>query len=105
MDRMSDYEISYLRHFVDQRAVREFPDGFAETMFRNADNHYYDRLTERFVAVKRTHFKGRERDIALVYEIEDDSIVFVTITLLKERQQQNRVLSGRWERHEPESNL
>ena len=106
MDRMSDYEISYLRHFVDQKAVREFPDGFAEMLFRNADYYYYDHLTERFVAVKRTHFKGRERDIVLAYEVaSEDVIVFVTITLLKERQQQNRVLSGRWERHEPESNL
>ena len=102
---MSDYEISYLRHFVDQKAVREFPDGFAETLFRNADNYYYDCLRGRFVAVKRAHFKGRERDIALVYEIEDDSVVFVTITVLKERQQQNRVSAGRWERYEPESNL
>ena len=102
---MSDYEILYLRHFNEQKAVREFPDGFAETLFRNADSYYYDRVTGRFVAVKRAYFKGRERDIALAYEIESDVIVFVTITLLKERQQQNRVSSGRWERYEPEIDL
>ena len=102
---MSDYGISYLRHFIDQKAVREFPDGFAETLFQNADNYYRDLLRGRFVAVKRAYFKGRERDIALVYEIEDNSIVFVTITMLKEGQQQNRVSSGRWERYEPEINL
>lgn len=103
---MTDYEILYLRHFNEQKAEREFPDGFAETLFRNADNYYYDNLTDRFVAVKRARFKGRERDIALAYEIASgDVIVFVTITLLKERQQQNRVSAGRWERHEPESNL
>ena len=82
---MSDYGISYLRHFINQKAVREFPDGFAEMLFRDADNYYYDHLRGRFVAVKRAHFKGRERDIALVYEIEDGGIVFVTITVLKER--------------------
>ena len=102
---MPDHRISYLRHFIDQKAVREFPDGFAETLFHDADNYYRDHLRGRFVAVKRSYFKGRERDIALVYEIEDSGIVFVTITMLKEGQQQNRVSSGRWERHEPEINL
>ena len=58
MDRMSDYEISYLRHFVDQKTVREFPDGFAEMLFGNGDNCYYDRLTGRFVAVKEGAFQG-----------------------------------------------
>ena len=102
---MTDHKIVYLRHFTEQKQVREFPDGFAEMLFRNADNHYYDRLRGRFVAVKRAYFKGRERDIALVYEIEDYAIVFVTMTLLKERQQLNRVSSGRWERYEPETDL
>lgn len=102
---MSDYGVSYLRHFIDQKAIREFPDGFAETLFRDADSYYYDHLRGRFVAVKRAYFKGRERDIALVYETDDNGIVFVTITMLKEGQQQNRVSSGRWERHEPEINL
>ena len=102
---MSDYEISYLRHFIDRKEIREFPDGFAETLFRDADSYYRDHLRGRFVAVKRANFKGRERDIALVYEIENNGIVFVTIIVLKERQQQNRVSSGRWERYDPEINL
>lgn len=102
---MPEYEISYLRHFVEQKALRDFPDGFAEELIREADNYYNDRLRGRFVAVKRVHFRGRERDIALAYEIEDNVIVFVTMTLLKEGQERNRVSSGRWERHEPEIDL
>ncbi len=72
---------------------------------QEADAHYYDTRTGNMIAVKRMYVLGRERDVAVAYEMQGHIRRFITIFPLKEGQQRNRRESGRWTPHEPESEL
>ncbi len=60
-------EIRYSKHFLERKTLRDFPEALAENVFLPADDHFYDAVTNTFIAVKRTLFPDTERDIALVY--------------------------------------
>lgn len=62
---------------------REFPNGFGEMLLRDADNYFYDTEENTSIAVKRVLFKGRERDVALVFAVEGSTVAFVSIFPLK----------------------
>ena len=55
-----------------------------------------DPATDTLVAVKRVFFQGSERDLALTYRLDEESVVFITIHPLKEGQKERRIRSGRW---------
>ena len=102
---MNDYEIIYRRHFGQRMREREFPDGFGEMLLRNADNYYYDTEEYTSIAVKKLHFKGRERDIALIFAVEGSAIAFISIFPLKAGELRRKIQSGKWARYETASNL
>lgn len=84
---------------------REFPDGFGEMLLRDADNYYYDVEEHTSIAIKRLQFKGRERDIALVFVVEGNSIAFVSIFPLKVGELRRKIQMGKWAHDETASNL
>ena len=83
------------KHFVVRKELRSIPDGMAETIFTQANEHYKDTRTNYFIAVKRMKFQGAERDMALTYSITEDKIELVTLHPLKDGQRENRVRSRR----------
>lgn len=84
---------------------REFPNGFGEMLLRDADNYYYDTEERTSIAVKRLHFKGRERDVALVFVVEGRAIAFISIFPLKTGEIRRKIQTGKWARDETASNL
>ena len=90
-------KITFSRHFIERNTLRGIGKDVAEKIFSEADGHYLDSQTNTFVAVKRMVFKGKERDVGLVYRKAQDEIVFITIHPLKDGQKKNRINSGRWE--------
>ncbi|MCY3544282.1 MAG: hypothetical protein OXI16_07245 [Chloroflexota bacterium] len=102
---MNDSEITYRPHFRLRMRQREFPDGFGEMLLRDADNYYYDTQENTSVAVKRVPFKGRERDIALIFSVEGSAIAFISIFPLKLGELRRKTQMGKWARDETASNL
>ena len=98
-------EIIYRRHFRLRMRQREFPDGFGEMLLRDADNYYYDTEEETSIAVKRLHFKGRVRDIALVFVVEGSAIAFISIFPLKVGEIRRKIQMGKWVHDETASIL
>jgi hypothetical protein len=89
-------EIVFSDHFLIRKRLRQIPDGLAESIFRNAEEHYEDRGTGTYVAVKRMHLYGRVREVALVYTRKPGRIILITLHPLKEGQKERRIKSGRW---------
>ncbi|SHJ85845.1 hypothetical protein SAMN02745219_03505 [Desulfofundulus thermosubterraneus DSM 16057] len=88
--------VVYSKHFAIRKELRGIPDGMAETIFTQADEHYKDTQTDYFIAVKHMEFQGAERDMALTYSMSEGKIVLVTLHPLKDGQRENRVRSRRW---------
>ena len=98
-----DPEIRYYKHFERARREHLLPEGSGEMVLQRPDAYYYDTLRNRMIAVKRVFVPGAERDVAVAYEIADNTTWLVTVFPLKEGQQRNRQESGRWVQYEPES--
>ena len=98
-------EFRYYDHYHKDLIERPYLVGFAEIILQNPDARYYDNNTGNFVAVKRVYAREAERDVEVAYKIAGNITWVVNISLLKERQQQNRRQSGRWVPYEPESEL
>ena len=98
-------EFRYYDHYYQRLSERPYLEGVAETVLQSPDAHYYDTSERRLVAVKRMFVLGAERDVAVAYEIVENIIWLVSLFLIKERQQRNRLLEGRWVRYEPQSEL
>ena len=81
------------------------PDEFGEMLLRDADNYYYDTEENTSIAVKRVPFKGRERDVALVFSFEDSVLAFISIFPLKAGELRRKIQMGKWTRDETASNL
>ena len=102
---MNDFEIIYRPHFRLRMRQREFPDGFGEMLLRDADNYYYDTEEDTSIAVKRVRFKGRERDIALIFSAEGSAIAFISIFPLKVGELRRKIQMGKWSQDETASYL
>ena len=102
---MNDREITYRQHFRIRMQQREFPDGFGEMLLRDADSYHYDTEEHTSIAVKRVRFKGRERDVALVFSVEGSVVVFISIFPLKAGEVRRKIQMGKWVRDETASNL
>ena len=100
-----DSEFRYYDHYCRRLSERPYLEGLAEMILQNPDATYYDTSKFRFVAVKRLFLLGAERDVAVAYEIVDNIVWLVSLFLLKERQQQNRLREGRWVSYEPARGL
>ena len=74
-------------------------------LLRDADNYYYDTEENTSIAVKRVWFKGRERDIALVFSVEGNAITFISIFPLKVGELRRKIQMGKWAQDETPSNL
>ena len=99
-------QIRYASRYEEKRLYHSIPEGIGEAVLQSPDARYYDTSREnRLIAVKRMYVLGAERDVALAYEIEANITWLITVFPLKEGQQRNRRVSGRWITYEPESGL
>ncbi len=98
-------KIRFSQHFSERQRLREIPNGLAETILHDADNHYRNGITGWNIAVKRIDFLGKERDVALTFTIDENEIVFIILHPLKEGQKDQRIENKRWIPYEPKSLL
>ena len=98
-------EFRYYDHYHRRLRERPYLEGFAEIVLQSPDATYYDNNTGNLVAVKQVYVLGRDRDVEVAYNIAGNITWVVNLSLLGERQQQNRLREGRWVPYEPDSEL
>lgn len=69
-------------------------------IFENPDEKYFDTETNNFIAIKKSDYFGKNRDIMIVYNEQNDAIKIITIHPLKQDQKMRRIESGRWKKYE-----
>lgn len=91
-------EIIYTAHLELRLKLRGIPHNLPRAIYKTAEERYFDRETEKNVAVKRVNYKGKKRELMLAYQETDAGAHLVTIHPLKEYQKVSRVKSGRWQK-------
>ena len=67
-------------------------------IYENPDENYYDTETNIFIAVKKSNYYGKKRDIMIAYYEQEERVYIITIHPLKQDQKNRRVESGRWKK-------
>jgi len=78
--------------------IREIPRRLPRQIFEIAREHYFDNQTRKYVAVSKVSYKGRAREMAVIYEQVNNEIILITIHPLKDLQKSHRIKSRRWQR-------
>lgn len=88
--------IIFSSHFQERAKLRKIELTVVQEFLLNWDQHFIDTKTGYFVALKRTIWLNRERDVIVVYVQKNDEIVIVTMHPLRENQKERHIKSGRW---------
>lgn len=91
-------KIVYTSHLEFRLKIRNIPFDLPRRVFRQAKEHYYDNLTEHYVAIHQVEFGGKIRDMALTYDRKKGLVEIITIHPIKQYQKFTRINSGRWKR-------
>jgi len=91
-------EIVYTSHLKFRLKIRNIPSSLPKRVFKEAKEHYYDTLTQHYIAVSKLKYREKIREFALVYDKKEGIIEIVTIHPLKAYQKLSRINSGRWQR-------
>lgn len=91
-------KIVYSQHLIFRLKLRKIPYFLPKRIFQTSSEHYFDRETLKMVAVKEVEFKGKLRNMAVIYEEINNHINLITIHPLKKYQKFSRIKSGRWKK-------
>lgn len=91
-------EIVYTAHLELRLKLRGIPRDLPGEIYRTAKESYFDRETEKIVAVRRVLYKGKKRELMVAYNETEQRARLITIHPLKEHQKISRVKSGRWQK-------
>jgi len=91
-------EITYSPHLEFRLKLRQIPRSLPLRIYQTSKEKYYDRVTNKRVAVQKVKFKGKLREMVVIYEGAKDRVIIVTIHPLKVLQKLHRINSGRWQK-------
>jgi hypothetical protein len=88
--------IHYSQHLELRLKLREIPYALPKEICQTSKEKYFDKETNKKVAIKRVKYKGKLREMTLVYEETLKEINLITIHPLKVHQKISRIKSERW---------
>ena len=90
--------IVYTSHLEYRLKARGISYDLPKNIFRLAVEHYYDSITEHYIAICQVEFEGKTREMALTYDKSDDVVELITIHPIRLYQKISRIKSGRWKK-------
>jgi len=91
-------KIVYSSHLIFRLKLREISYSLPKKVYQTSREHYFDKETLKKVAIKQVKFKGKLREMAVIYEKINGQINLITIHPLKKYQKISRIKSGRWQK-------
>lgn len=91
-------KIIYTLHLEFRLKVRNIPYDLPRNIFKHTEEHYYDSLTKHYVAIHQVEFKGKIREIVLIYDKKEELVEIITMHPIKPYQKITRIKSGRWKK-------
>ncbi|MEK6646979.1 MAG: hypothetical protein AABY84_09935 [Candidatus Firestonebacteria bacterium] len=93
---MDEKKIVYTQHLQLRIKFREIDNELPYKIYRTSTEKYFDYNTNYYIAVSNVHYKGKMREMAIVYEETINEIKIITMHPLKLYEKMNRINRGRW---------
>jgi hypothetical protein len=85
--------IRYSDHLKLRISLRRIPRPLPRSIYQRAKEVFYDHMTGHLVAVARSRYGGRLREMMVAYSEVKDEVTLITVHPLKPRQKTNRIAS------------
>lgn len=92
--------IIYTPHLRLRMKIRKIENNLPQQVYEKAKEKYFNSKTGYCIAVSEANYKGKIREIAVIYEETTDEIKLITIYPLKYYEKISKVKSGRWKKSE-----
>jgi len=89
-------QVKYSEHIKNRLKLRKIDYDLPKKIFEQSEERFFDKETGHFIAIMRTVFCGKIKEIMVAYVTEEDDVKLLTIHPLKAGQKENRIKSGRW---------
>lgn len=90
--------IVYSLHLQFRLGFRQIARNLPKNIYLTAKERYFDKETQKFIAIKKVKFKNKLREMAVSYEESAERITLITIHPLKLLQKSNRIKAERWKK-------
>ena len=91
-------EIVYTQHLKLRLKIREINENIPQQIYKSSKEKYFDSFTGYYVAIGKTYYKDKVREMAVIYEETTDKIKIVTIYPLKFYEKISKIESRRWQK-------
>lgn len=89
-------EVRYSKHLEIRIKIRGIPHELPRIVFNKSSKHFYDNETDLNIAVLRTDFLGKIKNVMVAYRKNHNHVLLITVHPLKRNQLENRLKTGRW---------
>ncbi|HHT9113755.1 MAG: hypothetical protein HZA47_06955 [Planctomycetes bacterium] len=76
--------------------MRKIEYDLPKKILDQSKERYFDKETGHSIAIMKTVFCGKIKEIMVAYIVEEDCAKLLTIHPLKDGQKENRIKTGRW---------
>lgn len=83
-------------HLKSRLKLRNIPEKMVKSIFEKSQKFYWDNLRNHHIAVGQAQYKGKIRKMLVAYDKIGDTIEFVTIHPITDKEIDQRMMSGRW---------
>lgn len=90
--------IVYTKHLRLRLKVRLIPFNLPRIVVSEADEFFFDRITETYIAIKKFPRMQLPNEYMVAFGIVGNNCHMITIHPLRFRQKANRIVSKRWQR-------
>ncbi|MBI2050274.1 MAG: hypothetical protein HYT31_00535 [Parcubacteria group bacterium] len=91
-------EVVYSKHLELRLKLRSIHHELPRIIYQTSSERYTDAITQLSVAINKTAYRGKVREVALVYRETAKEARLITIHPLKPGQKNSRIKSGRWKK-------
>ncbi len=89
-------KVKYTDHLELRLRIRNLPHELPKTIYRLADQRYFDTSTMHNIAIKQVKYGKKNIFFMIAYDKKKDAVEIVTIHPINEEQIKARVESKRW---------
>lgn len=80
--------------------ARKIPEDYPQKIYENPEQKFFDTAEGNKIAIKKLHYNNKVRSMMIAYEEKNGKAEIVTIHPITEEKIANRLVRGRWIKHE-----
>lgn len=93
-------KIVYTSHLKTRLKLRNFPEKYPLEIYQNPEQCFIDNIEKKNIAIKRLKYNEKVRNLMIAYEDKNEEVEIITIHPISDEKIVNRIMSGRWSKHE-----